>query len=46
MHFLAKILARPANERAFMLLPIGYPAPDCVVPAFERKPLSEILDEV
>ncbi len=46
MGFLAKILDRPSNERAFMLLPVGYPAPDCEVPAFERKSLGEILVEV
>ncbi len=46
MNFLAKILGRPKNERAFILLPVGYPAADCQVPDFERKPLSEILFEV
>jgi nitroreductase len=46
MNFLAKILARPKNERAFMLLPVGYPAPDCRVPDLARKPLDEILVEV
>ncbi len=43
MGFLSKILERPANERAFLLLPVGYPHPDCRVPAIERKPLDEIL---
>jgi len=45
MHFLQKILDRPANERAFLLLPVGYPSEDCVVPDFERKPLEEIMVE-
>ncbi len=45
MLFLAKLLERPANERPFILLPIGYPAPGCRVPDFERKPLAEILTE-
>ena len=46
MAFLAKILARPQNEKTFMLLPVGYPAPDCQVPELVRKPLNEILVEV
>jgi iodotyrosine deiodinase len=43
MNFLAKLLGRPANERAFLLIPIGYPAADCVVPDLVRKPLEEVL---
>ena len=46
MNFLAKILGRPKNERAFMLLPVGYPAPGSRVPDLARKPLDEILIEV
>ncbi len=45
MNFLAKILSRPKNERAYMLLPVGYPSDDCSVPELERKALSEILTE-
>ena len=45
MNFLTKILDRPKNERAFMLLPVGYPAPGCQVPQLERKPLEAILIE-
>lgn len=45
MEFLGTLLARPANERAFLLLPVGYPAADCRVPAIQRKPLSEVLIE-
>ncbi|PRQ01319.1 Coenzyme F420:L-glutamate ligase [Enhygromyxa salina] len=45
MNFLAKILARPKNERAFMLLPVGYPSADCRVPDLARKPLAEVLVE-
>jgi nitroreductase len=43
--FLASILKRPPHERPFMLIPVGYPAADCTVPAFarERKPLEDIL---
>ncbi len=46
MKFLAEILERPANERAYLLLPVGYPSADCVVPDFERKPLEDILVEI
>jgi len=45
MAFLTKLLERPANERPFILFPIGYPEPDSVVPRLERKPLNEILVE-
>lgn len=43
MGFLGKLLGRPKNEKAFLLIPIGYPADDCEVPDLERKPLSETL---
>ncbi|WP_291866239.1 nitroreductase family protein [Maribacter sp.] len=42
MNFLAKLLNRPSNERAFLLLPIGYPKSPTYVPDIERKPLDEI----
>ena len=43
MGFLGEILGRPANEKAYVLLPVGLPAPDCRVPDLERKGLDEIL---
>jgi len=43
MAFLNDILGRPANERPFVVIPVGFPAPDATVPAIERKPLDEIL---
>jgi nitroreductase len=45
MSFLAQVLGRPAHERAFVLIPVGYPADDCQVPAAAllKKPLSEIM---
>jgi nitroreductase len=43
MGFLARILDRPANERPFILIPVGMPAPDSVVPDISRKALDEIL---
>ncbi len=32
MGFLEKVLNRPKNERAFLLIPVGYPANDVHVP--------------
>ncbi|UCD75223.1 MAG: nitroreductase family protein [Phycisphaerales bacterium] len=43
MKFLTRILNRPDYERPFLLLPVGYPADDCVVPNITRKLLSEIM---
>ncbi len=45
MGFLARILERPANEKAFMLLPVGYPAAGAQVPDLTRRPLGESLVE-
>jgi iodotyrosine deiodinase len=43
MGFLRRILERPANERPFVLIPVGYPAESAVVPDIDRKQLDEIL---
>lgn len=43
MGFLREILERPENERACVLVAVGYPADGCRVPDLERKPLDEIL---
>ena len=43
MKFLAKILNRPAYERPYLLIPVGYPADDCRVPDLTRKPLDRIM---
>lgn len=43
MGFLQQLLARPANERAFALIPVGYPVEGCEVPELQPKPLDEIL---
>jgi iodotyrosine deiodinase len=42
MAFLNEMLGRPANERPFLLLVVGHPAPDATVPDIARKPLSAI----
>ncbi|MDB4161631.1 nitroreductase family protein [Bacteroidia bacterium] len=43
MNFLAELLERPTNEKAFLLMPVGYAADSAVVPSIDRKPLSEVL---
>lgn len=43
MKFLCEVLGRPEHERPFLLVPVGYPAEDCVVPDMQRKPLDEIM---
>lgn len=42
MNFLQDLLKRPDNERPFLLIPVGYPAADAVVPKLQRKQLDEI----
>jgi nitroreductase len=42
MGFLAEICGRPENEKAYVLLPVGYPEPGCRVPDLARKPLDAI----
>ena len=42
MRFLAKLLERPTNEKAMLVLPVGYPASDAEVPDIARKQLAEI----
>jgi nitroreductase len=42
MGFLNDILGRPPNERPFLLLVVGYPAPGATVPDIARKPLEDI----
>ncbi len=43
MNFLEKILERPKNERAFLLLPVGYPVENAEVPNLKRKGLEEVM---
>lgn len=42
MGFLGELLERPPNEKAFLVMPVGYPAADARVPALTRKPLDDI----
>ncbi len=43
MGFLRQELGRPEHERAYVVIPVGYPAAAAVVPDLERKPLAEIM---
>ena len=42
MGFLNEILGRPARERPFLILVVGYPAAGATVPDITKKPLGEI----
>ena len=42
MEFLNEILGRPANERPFLLLVVGYPAEGAVAPEISKKSLADI----
>ncbi len=43
MGFLADILHRPPNERAYVLIPVGYPADTVTVPALSKKTLADVM---
>lgn len=43
MKFLNEILARPATEKPFLLLVVGYPAEGCRVPKISKKELGETV---
>lgn len=43
MGFLAEVLGRPKNEKAFLLIPVGYPAEGCQVPDLKRKTLDQTV---
>ncbi len=42
MSFLEKILNRPKNETAILLLPVGIAADDCMVPDIGKKKFEEV----
>lgn len=42
MRFLLEILGRPQNERAYVVIPVGYPAEGAMVADLRRKRLDEI----
>ncbi|MBI2922539.1 MAG: nitroreductase family protein [Planctomycetes bacterium] len=42
MRFLSQILKRPANEKPYILFPVGHPLPGCRVPDIGRKGFDEV----
>jgi iodotyrosine deiodinase len=42
MKFLNELCSRPSDERPFLILIVGHPAADAMVPTLEKKPLAEI----
>lgn len=42
MGFLNKLLGRPASERPFLILVVGFPAEGAKVPKLKKKTLAEI----
>ena len=44
MGFLEKICNRPPNERAFLLIPVGYPAVNAKVPELQKKQFSDYAE--
>ena len=42
MGFLSRILERPENERPYLLIPIGYPAPDAKVPDLVKRSVDDV----
>ena len=44
MGFLEKICKRPPNERAFLLIPVGYPAVNAKVPDLKKKQFSDYAE--
>jgi nitroreductase len=46
MGFLTEVLGRPAHERPYLLIPVGYPAPGARVPDLDKKTLDEVREVV
>ncbi|MCC6817110.1 MAG: nitroreductase family protein [Saprospiraceae bacterium] len=44
MNFLQEILARPENEKPFLLIPFGYPDEKVFVPDIHRKNMEQVLN--
>ncbi len=44
MGFLRQILNRPENEKAFLVVPVGYPQEDVDVPGLIKKTFEEVSD--
>jgi len=44
MGFLEKILKRPKNEKAFLLIPVGFPSKEAEVPRLTKKSFNKVCD--
>ena len=44
MGFLERILERPKNEKAYLLIPIGFPAESAEVPILNKKPYNSSVE--
>lgn len=42
--FKSEILKRPKNEKPYLLIPVGYPADDAMVPNIRKKSFEEIAE--
>ncbi|MEZ5319208.1 MAG: nitroreductase family protein [Vicinamibacterales bacterium] len=45
MGFLSRLLERPPNEKPFLLIPVGYPAPGAMVPAITKKSAADVRED-
>jgi iodotyrosine deiodinase len=43
MRFLNEVCERPAEERPYLVIPVGYPADGACVPDITRKPLDDVM---
>lgn len=46
MNFLGEILERPPNEKAFLLIPVGFPADAAEAPEIAKKPFGAISRKI
>ncbi len=46
MNFMNKILQRPENEKPYLLLVVGHPANDAIVPHIHRKSIDQIRTNI
>lgn len=44
MNFISKALDRPENEKPMLLIPVGFPAENAMVPDLKRKSKSEVIE--
>ena len=44
MNFISKALERPENEKPMLLIPVGFPADNAVVPDLTRKEAKEVIE--